>query len=119
MAGSCGKLGPGLSAGMELIGDVRLRRVKCFYAGVRWGLALPPEALASRHALAASLTAAFSQVWHVLMLHSPCCMLLGSTCGLTRPVATGPAAQGHPPDMHAVAAREWQGLTRSQMHAKG
>ncbi|BDA44289.1 hypothetical protein COCOBI_05-4730 [Coccomyxa sp. Obi] len=36
-------------------------RIKCFYAGVRWGLTLPPEALSSRTSLATSLSAAYGQ----------------------------------------------------------
>ena len=39
-----------------------LRRVKCFYAGVRWALVLPTEAVLTRQALAAALTAALGQV---------------------------------------------------------
>ncbi|KAK9915578.1 hypothetical protein WJX75_001072 [Coccomyxa subellipsoidea] len=36
-------------------------RIKCFYAGVRWGLTLPPEALSSRTSLASSLSAAYGK----------------------------------------------------------
>ena len=39
-----------------------LCRVKCFYAGVRWALVLPTEAVLTRQALAAALTAALGQV---------------------------------------------------------
>lgn len=77
------------------------RRVKCFYAGVRWGLTLAPEALASRHALATSLTAAFSQVWHSSFCHK----LLSICIRRTRSVPKGPA-----PDLHAAAAGQWQGV---------
>ena len=41
---------------------VLLCRVKCFYAGVRWALVLPTEAVLTRQALAAALTAALGQV---------------------------------------------------------
>ena len=51
------KLGP-----CRLKYTVLLCRVKCFYAGVRWALVLPTEAVLTRQALAAALTAALGQV---------------------------------------------------------
>ena len=37
-------------------------RVKCFYAGVRWAMSLPKEAVLTRQALASALTNALGQV---------------------------------------------------------
>ena len=43
-------------------GSFCIHRVKCFYAGVRWAISLPKEAVLTRQALASALTSALGQV---------------------------------------------------------
>ena len=73
--GTCHPSGARLShvwRGRSLCYDQLLCRVKCFYAGVRWGLTLAPETLSSRQLLATALSTAFSVV-SSLCIPSCCC----------------------------------------------
>ena len=46
-------------------------RVKCFYAGVRWAVSLPKEAVLTRQALASALTSALGQVRPLALFIEP------------------------------------------------
>ncbi len=60
-------------------------RVKCFYAGVRWAIPLPKEAVLTRQALASALTSALGQVNSVIG-HLPFAFNMSNTTGV--PAAT-------------------------------